>query len=69
VNIGLSPMQSPRIEAASERQYELLIAVIPEATKVFLLIDLENVLTTDEKAELQQADLSSSEVAVGSSER
>jgi purine-binding chemotaxis protein CheW len=48
---------------------ELLIAVIPEGSEVYLLIDLENVLTTDEKVELQQADLSSSEEAVGTSER
>jgi hypothetical protein len=41
----------------------------PKATQVFLLIDLENVLTTDEKVELQQADVSSSEEPVGTSER
>ena len=42
---------------------ELLIAVIPYADEVYLLIDLENVLTADEKVELQHADLSSSSVA------
>ena len=36
---------------------ELLIAVIPHAEEVYLLIDLENVLTTDEKTELRDADL------------
>jgi purine-binding chemotaxis protein CheW len=37
---------------------ELLIAVIPHGDEVYLLIDLENVLTADEKVELQQAELS-----------
>jgi purine-binding chemotaxis protein CheW len=36
---------------------ELLIAVIPHGDEVYLLIDLENVLTTDEKRELEAADL------------
>jgi len=36
---------------------ELLIAVIPHAEENLLLIDLENVLTGDEKRELQGADL------------
>ena len=31
---------------------ELLVAVIPHADEVYLLIDLENVLTADEKVEL-----------------
>jgi purine-binding chemotaxis protein CheW len=39
---------------------ELLIAVIPHGDEVYLLIDLENVLTADEKVELQQAELSQS---------
>jgi purine-binding chemotaxis protein CheW len=34
---------------------ELLIAVIPHGDEVYLLIDLENVLTTDEKIELVAA--------------
>jgi purine-binding chemotaxis protein CheW len=37
---------------------ELLIAVIPLGEEVYLLIDVENVLTGDEKTELRQADLS-----------
>jgi purine-binding chemotaxis protein CheW len=37
---------------------ELLIAVIPHGDEVYLLIDLEHVLTADEKVELQQAELS-----------
>jgi len=37
---------------------ELLIAVIPHADEVYLLIDLENVLSADEKVELHNADLS-----------
>ncbi|MCU1245791.1 MAG: hypothetical protein JWN02_1701, partial [Acidobacteria bacterium] len=36
---------------------ELLIAVIPHGDEVYLLIDLENVLTVDEKRELEQAEL------------
>ena len=48
---------------------ELLIAVIPHGDEVYLLIDLENVLTTDEKLELQNADLSPSSEPVGTSDR
>lgn len=36
---------------------ELLIAVIPFGEEVYLLIDVENVLTSDEKTELRDADL------------
>jgi purine-binding chemotaxis protein CheW len=36
---------------------ELLIAVIPIGDEIFLLIDLENVLTAGEKDELRAADL------------
>jgi len=36
---------------------ELLIAVIPFGEEVYLLIDVENVLTSDEKTELREADL------------
>jgi len=42
---------------------ELLVAVVPFADEVYLLIDLESVLTADEKAELQQSELSSSSVS------
>jgi len=38
---------------------ELLVAVIPSGDDVLLLIDLESVLTGDEKRELQSADFSS----------
>lgn len=34
---------------------ELLIAVVPHADEVYLLIDLENVLTSDERVELDVA--------------
>lgn len=37
---------------------ELLIAVVPHGEEVYLLIDVENVLTGDEKTELAEADLS-----------
>jgi purine-binding chemotaxis protein CheW len=36
---------------------ELLIAVVPYGDEVYLLIDLENVLTSSEKVELREADL------------
>src|SRR5205823_10943021 len=36
---------------------ELLIAVIPHGEEVYLLIDIENILTRDEKVELRDADL------------
>lgn len=39
---------------------ELLIAVVPHGDEVYLLIDLDNVLTSDEKRELQSAELSPS---------
>ena len=37
---------------------ELLIAVVPMGEEIFLLIDVENVLTEPEKQELRNADLS-----------
>jgi purine-binding chemotaxis protein CheW len=37
---------------------ELLIAVVPHGEEIYLLIDVENVLTGDEKTELVEADLS-----------
>lgn len=39
---------------------ELLVAVVPQGDEVHLLIDVENVLTADEKVELREADLSQS---------
>jgi purine-binding chemotaxis protein CheW len=36
---------------------ELLIGVVPHGEEVYLLIDVENVLTGDEKRELRDADL------------
>lgn len=42
---------------------ELLIAVIKQEDEIYLLIDLENLLTAGEKHDLQQADLSSSAAA------
>lgn len=36
---------------------ELLIAVVPFGEEVYLLIDVENVLSADEKVELREADL------------
>jgi purine-binding chemotaxis protein CheW len=42
---------------------ELLIAVIKQGDEIYLLIDLENILTAGEKHDLQEADLSSSSAA------
>ena len=42
---------------------ELLIAVVPFGEEVYLLIDVENVLTPDEKLELREADLGTVGVA------
>lgn len=42
---------------------ELLVAVVPYGEEVYLLIDVENILTTDEKAELKSADLENAEPA------
>jgi purine-binding chemotaxis protein CheW len=42
---------------------ELLIAVVPFGEEVYLLIDVENVLTPDEKLELREADLGTVSVA------
>ena len=39
---------------------ELLIAVVPHEEEIYLLIDIENILTPDEARELQEADLSPS---------
>jgi len=36
---------------------ELLIAVVPHAEEVYLLIDIENILSGDEKRELEEAEL------------
>lgn len=37
---------------------ELLVAVIPHGEEVYLLVDVEQILTADEKRELHDADLS-----------
>lgn len=39
---------------------ELLVAVVPHQQEVYLLIDVENVLTGDEKTELRAAELAAS---------
>ncbi len=44
---------------------ELLIAVVPLGDEVYLLIDVENVLTSDEKVELREADLRNAGVPAG----
>jgi purine-binding chemotaxis protein CheW len=47
---------------------DLLIAIIPQGEQVFMLIDIDSILTTEEKSQLQSVDLSSS-VSAGTSER
>ncbi|HEX7190351.1 MAG TPA: chemotaxis protein CheW [Thermoanaerobaculia bacterium] len=56
VNVGSNELLPPPPLVRGIRG-ELLIAVIPHGDEVYLLIDLENVLTADEKVELQQAEL------------
>lgn len=48
---------------------ELLIGIIPFGEEVYLVMDLDGVLTVQEKKELQSVDLSSSPAPVGKSER
>jgi purine-binding chemotaxis protein CheW len=48
---------------------ELLIGIIPYGEEVFLVMDLDGVLTVQEKKELQSVDLSSSSAPGGRSER
>jgi purine-binding chemotaxis protein CheW len=43
---------------------ELLIAVVPHGEEVYLLIDVENVLTEPEKVELRDADLGTAEATL-----
>ncbi|HEX8411837.1 MAG TPA: chemotaxis protein CheW [Thermoanaerobaculia bacterium] len=45
---------------------ELLIAVVPHGDEVYLLIDVDNVLTEPEKTELIQADLRPEHLPAGS---
>lgn len=44
---------------------ELLIAVVPYGDEVYLLIDVENVLSGDEKSELREADLTPETITAG----
>ena len=46
---------------------ELLIAIVPYEDEVYLLIDIENILSGDEKRELAEADLTASQSSVVSS--
>jgi purine-binding chemotaxis protein CheW len=46
---------------------ELLIAIVPYETEVYLLIDIENILSGDEKRELANADLTQSASSAGAS--
>jgi len=70
VNVGRDALLPPPALVRSIRG-ELLIAIVHHENEVYLLVDVESVLTSDEKSELQSAHLvsSSSEVADGASER
>jgi len=46
---------------------ELLIAIVPYESEVYLLIDIENILSGDEKRELANADLTQDQSLVDSS--
>ena len=46
---------------------ELLIAIVPYEDEVYLLIDIENILTGDEKRALAEADLTPAQSSVDSS--
>jgi purine-binding chemotaxis protein CheW len=48
---------------------ELLIAVVPYNEEVYLLIDVENILTTPEKDQLRDADLGNAEHGTRNTER
>ena len=46
---------------------ELLIAIVPYEEEVYLLIDIENILSGDEKRELADADLTPDQSSTGAS--
>jgi purine-binding chemotaxis protein CheW len=48
---------------------DLLVAIVPQGDDVYLLIDVESILTSEEQVELQSADLSSSATSAGTSDR
>jgi purine-binding chemotaxis protein CheW len=68
VNVGADALLPPPPLVRGIRG-ELLIAVIKQGDEIYLLIDLENLLTSGEKRDLQEADLSSSVEAAGTSKR
>ena len=69
VNVGRDALLPPPPLVRAVRG-ELLIAIVQQDEEVYLLVDVEAVLTSDEKLELQSAQLSSSEpVAEGASDR
>ena len=48
---------------------DLLIAIVPQGEDVYLLIDIDSVLTAEEKEKLQSVELSVEEASMGTSER
>lgn len=56
VNVGTDAFLPPPPIVRGIRG-ELLVAVVPHADEIHLLIDVESVLTSDEKQELREADL------------
>lgn len=68
INVSADSILPPPPIVRSVRA-ELLIGIIPFGEEVFLVMDLNGVLTVQEKKELQSVDLSSSGAPVGRSER
>ena len=64
VNVGRDSLLPPPPIVRGVRR-DLLIALIPSGEEVFLLIDLESVLSVDEKEQLHSARLSSSSSSPG----
>lgn len=66
VNVGRDSLLPPPPLVRGIRG-ELLIAIVHHEDEVYLLVDVESVLTSDEKSELRSADLSPQPVAEGAS--
>ena len=67
VNVSSDALMEPPDVVRSVRR-DFLIAVVKQRDDVYLLMDIESILTPDEKTRLQSAELSSSE-ATGKSAR
>ena len=68
INVSADAILPPPPLVSSVRA-ELLIGIISHQGEVFLVMDLDGILTVDEKKQLQSAALSSSGAAAGASAR